>query len=200
MTYAPPPKPLTVEEVEGPATPDEEVPPPAPAPPRQQLVVEPPKPAPAPPPPAPAPAPKVEPPAPAPAPQPAPAPEKKDGGGFNPGKIVDKAKEHASNAIEWAKGHPWQAAGIGAGVAIGTAVIGWLVFKALKGGKAKGKGKGKHGKRSVEDFHADIMEEFPTNKLERRAVLDEIDWEDEEFVEFLQTLPQIEDILQEGYY
>jgi hypothetical protein len=200
--------------VEGPATPSEEEEPPAPAPapahPHQQLVVEPPAPAPAPPPPhpAPAPAPKVEPPAPAPAPvhapepapAPAPAPEKKEEGGFNPGKIVDKAKEHASNAIEWAKGHPWQAAGIGAGVAIGTAVIGWLVFKALKGGKAKGKGKGKHGKRSVEDFHADIMEEFPTNKLERRAVFDEIDWEDEEFREFLNTLPQIEDILQEGYY
>jgi len=41
------------------------------------------------------------------------------------------------------------------------------------------------------------MEEFPSTKLEKRAIIDEIDWNDEEFLEFLSLLPEFDDILQE---
>ena len=98
--------------------------------------------------------------------------------------------------VSWASGNPWQAGAVGAGVALGTAIVGWIIFKALQGGREKSRG-GHREKRYVEDFHADIMEEFPSTKLEKRAIIDEIDWNDEEFLEFLSLLPEFDDILQE---
>jgi hypothetical protein len=162
---------------------------------------------PAPAPPAPAPAPAVQPaaapsppPAPAPVtepepPKPSPAPSPR---GFNPGRLIAKAQQHGANAIEWVKRNPLPAAAIGTGVALGTAVVGWLIYKAIKGGKQKGKG-GRRERRSIDEFHAEFLEEFPANRLEKRAILDEIDFDDEEFLEFLSLLPNVEDILQDSY-
>jgi hypothetical protein len=139
-----------------------------------------------------------------PAPTPAPAPVKKskpakiEGGkaAASPGgiqSIINKAKGQATNAGAWIQSHPLESGLIGAGVALGSAVVGWVIFRALKGGKHKSvKGRRNHP-RSI-DVRDEIMADFPTNAMERRAILDEIDWDDEEFLEFLSLFPGVEDI------
>ena len=86
-----------------------------------------------------------------------------------------------------------QAGLIGAGVAIGSLLTGWLIFKALKGGKDKSdKGRRRHA-RSIDVIDA-VKGELPANALEKRQILDEIDFDDEEFVEFLSLLPDFGDV------
>jgi hypothetical protein len=66
----------------------------------------------------------------------------------------------------------------------------------------KGRGRKDRDDRGRERRHArsiDGMDEvkmsFPRNAVERRAVVDEIDWEDEEFLEFLELFPGMEDLI-----
>jgi len=109
--------------------------------------------------------------------------------------IINKAKGQAENAGVWIQSHPLQAGLIGAGVAIGSLLVGWVVFRAVKGSKAKSGKSRRHHARSL-DFSDAVMSEFPSNSLEKRAILDEIDWNDEEFLEFLNLLPEVQDILE----
>jgi len=110
--------------------------------------------------------------------------------------IIEKAKGGATNAGAWIQSHPLQAGLIGAGVALGSIVVGWVIFRALKGGKDKsGRGRRNHA-RSI-NVRDEIMAEFPTNAMERRGIVDEIDWDDEEFLQFLSLLPGVDDILAE---
>jgi hypothetical protein len=107
--------------------------------------------------------------------------------------ILGKAKGHAEKATGWIQSHPLQAGLIGAGVALGSLLTGWLIFKALKGGKEKsGKGRRNHA-RSIDVVDA-VKGEFPTNAMEKRALLDEIDFDDQEFLEFVSLLPDFSDI------
>jgi hypothetical protein len=39
-----------------------------------------------------------------------------------------------------------------------------------------------------------ITSEFPSSKFEKRSLVDEIDWDDEEFLEFLTLFPDLDDI------
>jgi hypothetical protein len=106
--------------------------------------------------------------------------------------IIEAAKGHATNAKEWIQSHPLQSALIGSGIAIGTAVAGWLIYKALK--KAKGKKERSHPK--LFDLVDGIKEEFPKNHLQRRNVIEEIDWNDPEFLEFLELFPDLDDLVE----
>ena len=109
--------------------------------------------------------------------------------------IIQTAKGHATNAGQWIQSHPLHAGLIGTGVAIGSLMAGWLIFRAIKGGKGKsGKSRRNHA-RSIDVTDA-VLAEFPASSLEKRAILDEIDWNDEEFLEFLNLLPGVEDILE----
>jgi hypothetical protein len=104
--------------------------------------------------------------------------------------IINKAKGEAANAGQWIQSHPLHAGLIGTGVAIGSLVSGWVIFRALRGGKGKsGRGRRYHI-RSL-DTRDSIVAEFPANSLERRAVLDEIDWDNKEFLEFLTLFPDV---------
>ena len=88
-----------------------------------------------------------------------------------------------------------QAGLIGAGVAIGSLLTGWLIFKALKGGKDKSE-KGSRGRRHARslDVIDEVKSELPMNALEKRQILDEIDFDDDEFMEFMSLLPDFEDV------
>lgn len=142
-----------------------------------------------------------------PSPAPAPAPiQKSEPAKIESGKaasspggiksIINKAKGEATNAGAWIQSHPTQAGLVGAGVALGSMLAGWVIFRALKHRKDKsGKGHRNHP-RSI-DVRDEIMADFPANAMERRAVMDEIDWDDEEFLEFLSLLPGVDDILPE---
>jgi hypothetical protein len=116
-------------------------------------------------------------------------PERKDG----IHGVIEKAKDHAASAGEWIKEHPMQAGLIGAGVAIGSLVVGWIIFKALKGGKEKKKQGSRLHARSADPLD-EVMANFPQHALERRAIIDEIDWDDEEFLEFMSLLPDLDEI------
>jgi hypothetical protein len=95
---------------------------------------------------------------------------------------------------EWVQSHPLQAGLVGAGVAIGSLVTGWVIFRALKGGKRKSDKHRRHA-RSIDVVDA-VKSEFPTNSIQKRAIVDEIDWDDQEFLEFMNLLPDLDDILQ----
>lgn len=95
--------------------------------------------------------------------------------------------------MQWAQSHPLQAGLIGTGVAIGTLVAGWTIFRVLRGGKGKKKkGANRRHARSLDGLDA-IKAEFPVDALEKRAVVDELDLDDEEFLEFLSLLPTEEE-------
>jgi hypothetical protein len=85
-----------------------------------------------------------------------------------------------------------QAGLIGAGVAIGSLVAGWVIFRALRGGKDKKDRSRLHG-RSINSIDA-VTAELPSNAFEKRSVVEDIDWDDEEFLEFLNLFPDLEDI------
>jgi hypothetical protein len=108
--------------------------------------------------------------------------------------IIHKAKGHASNAGDWIKKHPVGAGAIGAGVAIGSVIAGWVIFRALKGKKNRDRGNARRHARSI-DVYDDVKLEFPRTGIERRAVVEEIDWDDEEFLEFLAMFPEMEDLV-----
>lgn len=88
-----------------------------------------------------------------------------------------------------------QAGLIGAGVALGSLLTGWLIFKALKGGKDKSErgGRGRRHARSLDVVDA-VKGELPVNALEKRQILDEIDFDDDEFMEFMSLLPDFDDV------
>lgn len=72
---------------------------------------------------------------------------------------------------------------------IGTLVLGWVFFRALK----RGKDRYPRHARSFDVSDA-IKNELPHSGLEKRAVVDEIDWNNDEFLEFLELLPDLNDI------
>jgi len=94
--------------------------------------------------------------------------------------------------LQWAQSHPLQAGLIGTGVAIGTLVAGWTIFRVLRGRKGKKNGGNRRHARSLDGLDA-IKAEFPVDALEKRAVIDELDLDDEEFLEFLSLLPTEEE-------
>ena len=103
--------------------------------------------------------------------------------------VVHKAKEHTQNAVDWTKEHPAEAALIGAGVTIGTLLAGWTIWRAFGPRRRRYE----NGRRRNQARSIDIVDElkagFPANAMEKRALLDEIDIDDEEFLEFLELFP-----------
>jgi hypothetical protein len=90
----------------------------------------------------------------------------------------------AQGAGNWVKSHPLQAGLIGTGVAVGSLLVGWLVFKALKKGKNK---KSRYQARSI-DLYDDVLHSLPSTEEEKLELLAEIDMEDEEFLQFMELL------------
>ena len=90
--------------------------------------------------------------------------------------------------MEWIGSHKLQAGLIGAGVALGSLVVGWAIFRAIKARKAKKAGNNRrHHARSfddLDDFNADVLDSI-NHHLAQRNPLDGIDLEDKEFLEFL---------------
>jgi hypothetical protein len=109
--------------------------------------------------------------------------------------IIEMAKHQASNAGQWIQSHPLQAGLIGTGVAITSLVLGWIIFRALKGGKSKSEKNQRNHARSIDIIDA-IKSEFPANSVQKRAIMDEIDWDDEEFLEFMKLLPDLSDLVE----
>jgi len=67
-----------------------------------------------------------------------------------------------------------------------------LIYKALK----KAKGKKDRGHQKLLDLVDGIKEEFPKNNLQKRNVVEEIDWNDPEFLEFLELFPELTDMVE----
>ena len=107
---------------------------------------------------------------------------------------MHKAKGTAAGVGAWINNHRLQAGLIGAGLTIGSVVAGWLIFKILRGKKSRN---GRRNHRRSVDVADDFMAEFPKNAVEKRAIMDEIDWDDEEFLEFLSLLPDVQQLLAE---
>jgi hypothetical protein len=107
---------------------------------------------------------------------------------------IYKAKGHGENAIQWAKENPTQAALIGAGVTIGTLLAGWTIWRVLGKKKRRNGGRQRRNHARSIDIADEIKAEFPATAMEKRALLDEIDFDDEEFLEFLELFPSAEDV------
>jgi hypothetical protein len=100
--------------------------------------------------------------------------------------------------MEWIGSHKLQAGLIGAGVALGSIVAGWAIFRAIKARKAKKGGNNRrHHSRSFnefDDFNAEVMADI-NHHLAQRDPLEGIDLEDKEFLEFLASFEDSDDLL-----
>ena len=101
---------------------------------------------------------------------------------------MQKAKSPAQR-VGWVQSHPVPAGLIGAGVACTWKYGSWIGDLLC----SQKRGEGETGKKVVNharsiDIHNSIVAEFPHNAVEKSSVFDEIDWDDEKFLEFLRLL------------
>ena len=66
----------------------------------------------------------------------------------------------------------------------------------FKGKRSKNYSGRRYYRRDL-DSTDEFITEFPKNHIERREIMDEIDWDDEEFLEFLSMIPEVEEYLYE---
>jgi flagellar biosynthesis/type III secretory pathway M-ring protein FliF/YscJ len=101
---------------------------------------------------------------------------------------VDTAKAFPAKAIDWIGKNKVPAALIGAGVAVASIVAGWAIFRAIKARRAKKDGNNRRHPRSFDEID-EVLPEAKADydyRIAQQDPLDGIDFNDAEFLEFLE--------------
>ena len=101
--------------------------------------------------------------------------------------ILEKTQGKIGDVMQWASEHPAQAYLVGAGATLGAALAYWAIYRAIKNRKSKEDKNeteaSRRRRRHPRDFSPDKTKRANTD--ETGAALDEIDWNDNDFLEFL---------------